>query len=50
LLRFQPCLRVAYQDQLAAVFIPQKDENAGPGAVATGFCAGRDKLPNQPAP
>lgn len=49
LLRFQPCLQLAYQDQLAAVFIPQKDENAETGAIVTGFCAGRDKVSNQQA-
>ena len=49
LLRFQPCLQLAYQDQLAAVFIPQRDEKAESGAVSTGFCARRDKLSNHPA-
>jgi hypothetical protein len=43
LLRFQPCLRLAYEDQLAAVFIPQNNQaNSG----ASGFCGSREKLSN----
>ncbi|MGC2613413.1 MAG: hypothetical protein WA354_05220 [Terracidiphilus sp.] len=46
LLRFQPCLRVAYEDQLAAVFLAQNNQT---GDVANSFCASREKLSNQPA-
>ena len=46
LLRFQPCLRVAYEDQLAAVFLAQNNQT---GDVANSFCASRAKLSNQPA-
>jgi hypothetical protein len=47
LLHFQPCLQLVYQDQLAAVFIAQKDQLAQSGAVVSGFCASRDKLSKQ---
>jgi len=48
LLQFQPCLRLAYADRLAAVFIPQKDQTGGAGTVATSFCTRREELSKQP--
>ena len=49
LLRFQPCLKLAYQDQLAAIFIAREDRVTQSGTVASGFCASREKLSNRPA-
>jgi hypothetical protein len=45
LLRFQPCLRMGYADQLAVVFIT--NTNAETATAATDFCTRRDKLSNQ---
>jgi hypothetical protein len=49
LLRLQPCLQLAYEDQLAAVFIPRKEQATQSRTAAGGFCASRDKLSNGPA-
>jgi len=45
LLRLQPCLELAYQDQLAAVFIDRRDSKAETAPVTTPFCAAREKRP-----
>lgn len=46
LLRLQPCLRLAYDDQLAAVFVARKGQNVETASVATGLCATREKPSN----
>jgi hypothetical protein len=46
LLRLQPCLQLAYEDQLAAVFIAQRYQTGDP---TKSFCASKEQLSNQTA-
>lgn len=40
-LRLQPCLQVAYEDGLAALFIANPNETSAPDRAATTFCTSR---------